>query len=43
MTDFKRVGDKQQEARGKARQLQGDVQKGLGDVQDAVRRLGNKP
>jgi uncharacterized protein YjbJ (UPF0337 family) len=37
------TGDRQQEAHGKARQLQGDAQKGLGDVQDAVRGLKKKP
>jgi uncharacterized protein YjbJ (UPF0337 family) len=39
----KLTGDERQQARGRTRQLQGDAQKGLGDIQDAVRKLGNKP
>ena len=36
-TAGKLTGNKEQEAHGQARQVQGDAQKGLGDVQDAVR------
>ncbi len=36
-TAGKLTGNKDQEAHGQARQVQGDLQKGLGDVQDAVR------
>ena len=31
-------GNRHQEAKGKAAQVQGSIQQGLGDVQDAVRR-----
>ena len=34
----KLTGNRRQEARGKAKQIQGAAQQGLGDVQDAVRR-----
>ena len=37
------TGNKQEQARGKARQVQGDAQKGLGDIQDAVRKPKNRP
>jgi len=37
------TGDKKQQARGKVKQVQGAAQKGLGDIQDAVRRPTNKP
>jgi len=36
-TAGKVTGDKEQELHGKAKQVQAAVQKGLGDVQDAVR------
>jgi len=39
----KATGNKQGQARGKARQVQGDAQKGLGDIQDAVRKSKNRP
>lgn len=34
----KLTGDRREEARGKVRQVQGEAQEGLGDVQDAVRK-----
>ena len=37
------TGDKKLQARGKVKQVQGAAQKGLGDIQDAVRRPRNKP
>jgi uncharacterized protein YjbJ (UPF0337 family) len=37
------TGDKKQQARGKVRQVQGEAQRGLGDIQDAVRKLSDKP
>jgi uncharacterized protein YjbJ (UPF0337 family) len=36
------TGNKQEQGRGKARQVQGNAQKGLGDIQDAVRKPKNK-
>jgi len=33
----KLTGDKKQQVHGKAKQVQGVAQKGLGDVQDAIR------
>ncbi len=38
----KLTGDKEQQAHGKAKQVQGAAQKGLGDVQDAVRGSKDK-
>jgi uncharacterized protein YjbJ (UPF0337 family) len=37
------TGNKQEQARGKGRQVQGNAQKGLGDIQDAVRKPKNRP
>jgi uncharacterized protein YjbJ (UPF0337 family) len=37
------TGNKQQQAKGKARQVKGAAQNGLGDVQDAVRKPKTKP
>ncbi len=37
----KLTGDKELEARGDAQQLQGKVQQGLGDAQDAVRKVAS--
>ena len=37
------TGDKKLQARGKVKQVQGAAQKGLGDIQNAVRRPRNKP
>lgn len=39
----KLTGDKKQEAKGKVEQVQGKAQRGLGDVEDAVRRAGEDP
>jgi uncharacterized protein YjbJ (UPF0337 family) len=36
------TGKKELEAKGTLRQVQGDAQKGLGDVQDAVRKPRKK-
>ena len=37
------TGNKQEQGRSKARQVQGNAQHGLGDIQDAVRKPKNKP
>lgn len=37
------TGNKGQQVKGHARQVQGAGQQGLGDVQDAVRGSGTKP
>jgi uncharacterized protein YjbJ (UPF0337 family) len=34
----KLTGDRHEEAKGKAKQVQGSAQQGLGDIQNAVRR-----
>ncbi len=34
----KLTGNEEQEAHGQAKQVQGDLQKGLGDVQDTTRK-----
>jgi uncharacterized protein YjbJ (UPF0337 family) len=39
----KLTGDKEAQVHGKAKQVQGGAQKGLGDVQDAVRGSKDKP
>ena len=39
----KLTGNKELEAKGKVQQVQGTAQKGLGDVQDAVRKPGAGP
>jgi uncharacterized protein YjbJ (UPF0337 family) len=36
-------GNKLEQVRGKARQVQGHAQKGLGDVQDAARQTKTRP
>jgi uncharacterized protein YjbJ (UPF0337 family) len=42
-TAGKVTGNKEQELHGKATQVQGEAQKGLGDVQDAVRGDKKQP
>lgn len=37
-TAGKVTGDKEQEAKGKVKQVQGVAQEGLGDIQDAARK-----
>jgi len=39
----KLTGDRREEATGKVRQVQGDAQESLGDLQDAVRKDRGKP
>ena len=39
----KLTGNRRQQAHGKVKQVQGDAQKGLGDIQDAVRGPQDKP
>ncbi|HEX5590867.1 MAG TPA: CsbD family protein [Candidatus Limnocylindrales bacterium] len=36
------TGDRRVQARGKVRQVQGEAQEGLGDVQDAVHKAGKE-
>jgi len=37
------TGNKREQVRGEGRQVQGNAQKGLGDVQDAIRKPKNRP
>jgi uncharacterized protein YjbJ (UPF0337 family) len=39
----KLTGDRREQAKGKAKQLQGSAQRGLGQIQDAARRRKNQP
>jgi len=36
------TGDRRGQARGKVRQVQGELQEGLGDIQDAARKARQK-
>jgi uncharacterized protein YjbJ (UPF0337 family) len=39
----KATGDHELETKGKVQKVQGKAQDGLGDVQDAVRKIGDDP